>query len=437
MKRSFTTLLFIATLFLSLRLFPSCVEEPTVATAGQRVNEIVISLNWEDTKAVANDSDPDNSISGVDVYEYNSSGTLLEHFTLGSDELAYHEFSRRADPGTVRYYYVVANIDSESAAWLEQFGLRELGTEEALIPASAHNYSTHHPLMAGTVRCDFSSSGLVPLDLYRYMFKVNIGRIKVDFEDASLMGKDVYIKSVSLTNTSALYRLLGEDNSPLSRVGSPAFLFGPLSSPAYGDAFFGGLTSGYKSGPQSYESDAVISYTGQTGKLSGSFPVYLNLNYRKAPGVLYIDAAGDLFEATYHGYDTTSGQGQVCSSTDPSISHELTVDRSFYGIPQTPYYPERYLISSEYDTQGYYPRLVIETVIDGNTVYYPICLYGAQPNTVYDISDITLSGRGSRYSNFIERTYRMEVTMSVRPWTVATLSNMDMGYTSPNKYTIY
>ena len=398
---------------------------------------VTISLRTEGgTKGSGDGSGSGGSsatIGRVDVYEYDASGTFLEHFSLGSEDIQYMCFSRENSVGTVRLYYIVANLSPSCASYLEGFPLSGLCSEEAMIPLSQSGYSSAAPLLAGTVRCDFTRDGTVPVDLYRYMFKVSVGTITLDLENTPDMGKDVFVRSVSLINTAAVYKLTSEES--LSNVGQPRFLFGPTVSPEGGSTFFGGLTSGYRSGPEGYVWDGTLSLEGDV--LSGTYPIYQNLNYKKGRGVLYVDAVGDALTDSYYGFDNGNGEGRIGSSTDPGVSHTIEINRAFMGIPQTPYLSQYTDIVSEYDTQGFYPRLVIEIDLDGKTLFYPLGIICPQPGTHYLISDITLHGRGSDYSNFIERTYRMEVTMSVRPWTETTLSNMDLGYQGTNKYSLY
>lgn len=372
--------------------------------------------------------DGSTSISRVDVFEYDADGTYLEHFTLDGDGVRYLCFDRRYRPGTVRQYFVLANLGADCASHLEGLPLGDLSTEAAYIPLEGSGYRSGYELMAGSARCDFSAGGKVDIPLYRYMFKVSVESVTLDLEDGAGMNRDVFLRSISLINTSALYRLASGESASL--IGREEFLFGRSVTPQGGTAFFGGLPRGYRCGPVGYGPDAAITYEGTP------VPVYLNLNYRRGRGELFLDARGDVLSVTHRGFPAGSGEGRL-ASPEGTVPHTLTLGWEFLGIPQTPSLPLNTSVVSTFEGQGFHPRLVVELEVDGRTLFYPLAVVCPQPNTHYRISSLVLRGRGSDYSNFIEQTFRLDVTMSVQPWASATIPDMALGYQAPDKYSIH
>ena len=61
-----------------------------------------------------------------------------------------------------------------------------------------------------------------------------------------------------------------------------------------------------------------------------------------------------------------------------------------------------------------------------------------QPNALYTISNITLKGPGSEYSNFFERQFYGNISApTVLDWTDCTISNINVGYTDDTGTAIY
>ena len=59
--------------------------------------------------------------------------------------------------------------------------------------------------------------------------------------------------------------------------------------------------------------------------------------------------------------------------------------------------------------------------------FYPIPIIYPQPNTVYQVDKITITGEGSDYSNFFEEKYYATFTISVKDWDELEVNNIDVG----------
>ena len=73
-------------------------------------------------------------------------------------------------------------------------------------------------------------------------------------------------------------------------------------------------------------------------------------------------------------------------------------------------------------------RLIVELLIDGQSSFYPIEISMPQPNTIYEIENITIRSAGSEYSNFYEKKYNVECSVDIVPWQSVDIPNIDVGY---------
>lgn len=378
------------------------------------------------TKAVTIDEYDDATINRLDIFEFKMwNSKPIEHYSLTAAEIAAGEFTLQKPTDQTYRYLVVANGGPLAMARLEKQS-----------PASGE-YSTpdYHRLpeayggadcvpMGAILQVSYSSDHSEEINLYRYMYRVDVGSITANFDNPVWMGKDVFVKRIALINVFQAfpyYYWVGSYSSftPLN------CLFGGKTSYNSNEPFFGGITTdAWRIMGNSIGTDnSVYMYDGNGG--SESYTLNLNNNYRAAAGTLRITATGDLLDATVQSYDNSEGEGRLCSSTNPSQSHTLTVNKSFYAIPGTAECGN-FGITQTYNNQNAYPKLVIELSVNGNTVFYPIQMYYPQPNTVYSLSSITLKGSGSSYSNFIEEKTPVEYSMAVAPWTDITISNIDV-----------
>ena len=382
--------------------------------------------NIATTKAVTSGVYDDASINRLDIFEFKFwNSKPAEHYMLTAEEIEAGEFTLEKPTGQTYRYLVVANGGPMAMARLE----------EEYPANSAYSTPGYHRLpeayggadsvpMGAILQVSYNSDHSEDINLYRYMYRVDVGSITANFDNPVWMSKDVFVKRIALINVfGALpyYYWVGNYSSfdPMT------CLFGGKTSYNSSKPFFGGITTdAWKGITTSTGGDnSVYMYDGNGG--TESYTLNLNNNYRAAAGTLRITATGDLLDATVQSYDNSEGEGRLCSSTNPSQSHTLTVNKSFYAIPGTAECGN-FGITQTYNNQNAYPKLVIELDVNGSTVFFPIQMYCPQPNTVYSLNSITLKGSGSSYSNFIEEKTPVEYSMAVAPWTDITIDNIDI-----------
>lgn len=142
--------------------------------------------------------------------------------------------------------------------------------------------------------------------------------------------------------------------------------------------------------------------------------------------MLNVDAPGYMCDATTHYF--TGETGRVCSSTNPSQSHILNVNREFYIYPIGRNSYGTYMCTN-FEGQDDTIKMVIVVEINGTTYYYPYRTMYVQPNSRYLVHNITLKGLGSTYSNFYLKKYSATMApMSVGEWQELEVDNINLGY---------
>ena len=164
---------------------------------------------------------------------------------------------------------------------------------------------------------------------------------------------------------------------------------------------------------------------GGPGILNQEYPRTINNNYQIEKGVLNIDATGKYLTATCQSYNVASGQGRLAMA-GVTTAQSMSVGKSLYGFMGRGCF-STYSAVSAYNKQQPYPKLVIELSIDGVSRFYPIPIIYPQPNTVYQVDKITITGEGSDYSNFFEEKYYATFTISVKDWDELEVNNIDVG----------
>ena len=386
------------------------------------------------TKAAATiGSYNDDTIARIDIYCYEDDYTLPVHSVLTGDDIE-TGFTQEELENTHRSFLVFANLNAAVAGWYETRTMSQLQSRQDSFMPLDLLYTPHQLVMAGYKEFYFTSDKTETIDLYRYMARVDLSQIQVDFTDASLMSKDVFVKNVAFVNVFRCARLVYHLET-YSYEESPYFFWGGEDTVYH--AFGGEDTGIYGFSRFNYMSDTFTAGSG-TGALAGTWNALYNDNTYKAKGVLNIDVNGNLKDAVVQSYDTSQGEGRVCSSTDPSVSHTLNVNKSFYLMPGA-MYSGSFDMLTPYTGQNPHTKLVIELSIDGDSYFYPILCYALQPNTVYQISKIKLKGLGSEYSNFYELVmdYDVSLDMSVQDWNTESLGEMSGGYLPGHKEEIY
>ena len=388
--------------------------------------------NLPSTKAVTTGSIDDAAINRIDIFEYNGDYVVSLHHTLTAEELASKSFHLQYPYGSVRGYLVLANVSEAICTTIESLSISELQYQRFRLQDLFDG--THYP-MVGMAYVNYTSDQDVSVDLRHYMYRVDVGNIRVNFDDESWMSKDVFVKNIALINVPAT-GYVAKPGYNLSDFGSPMTrMFGNTLAIYDETPIFGNLEAGYAGFETTDYSSSVSAYNPSTGSNS-SVSRQLNCNVRWAAGLLNITATGALLTATYHNYNTGSGEGRVCSSTNPSQSHTLAVNKSFYGWHGC-CNNGQYALLNIYGNQNAFPKLVVELSVDGVSYFYPIQMYYPQPNTVYSIEQITLKSAGSNYSNFYEKMMEMDMSISVSSWTDVDIANINAGYTDEHHTGIY
>lgn len=372
------------------------------------------------TKASAIGATDEDAISRIDVYEYEPYGSsnYPAHYQLTAAELASGEFHLQYPTGTTRQYLFFANLPESVADKITNTTAYNLSGVQVRMQDLWDG--VHFP-MADFAYVNYNNDKTLNIYLNRYHYRVDVGDVKIDFDDASWMNKTVYVKTVALINVANTYVFSSLSNSCYSHDDGLTMLFGDSRTAEDGKPYFGGLTSGRRG------FDAYSGYSGYTycfnfsGGSSISTPNLYNNNIYKAKGVFTLDAPSTALEnAVVQRYNTGSGEGRITST--------LSVNRSFYAWASA-YESGSWGILQTFSNQNTYTKLVVELLIDGVSHFYPIQIFRPQPNTIYKLDRITIRSEGSEYANFFEKLISMDAEISVLPWEEVDIANIDTGYT--------
>ena len=380
------------------------------------------------TKALDSDDVPvTDGLHRLDLYVFHEDEPLLdEHIVLEPDPSGITTYSFKEKKGERLGVLAIGNLDEDTAKLLEGKTLAQLNNDndpEAWIVLSANNFATDRIVMVGANDYQFTKDGNVSIELRRLMYRIDIGKIIVAPENDELLGKEIYVKNIALTNICNYFVPLNSDS--IGHFYSWYLFFGNEYNL---DNALGAVERGfefYKNAPKGWNANGSFTLEGP-GILNGSFPYMINSNFQKDPGVLNVDATGVLKEVTHQQYNNAVGEGLMVQAGDMDASHSMNVDKCFYGFMGRGVFNE-YSIVSEYKSQNIYPKLVIELSIDGKSWFYPIPLIHPQPNTVYKIDNITIKDYGSEYSNFFPIKYVVDYTIKVAEWSEITIENMNVG----------
>ena len=400
------------------------------------------------TRAENIDTDEtDDFIDRIDMYEYNKDGDMIRHeFWHDSEGLDLSTINPKSYDlyDNVHTWVFLANLDPDSAEYLAGLNADEIGNmPTGIIPLSAGNFRLHKPIMGGTAEADFRKDETISVVLYRYLTKIEISNIKADFDDPSLYDKEIKIKKIALTNYTNALRLLnssakdvgGSDQNVLG-VGYTKF-----SNPAFGNLYhmenscneWEMKNSRFEDGKNSLD----LSQYGGKGKLLEQYPYILNRNMKLQKGELHLDAEYDQYIASVHEF--AENEGILCSSTDKTLSHTVTVDKVFYTIPVEWHFTS--ILYGSLTSQDDIQKLVIEVDFDGTSYFYIISLAELNAGMIYKVGTINLKSLGSEYSNIYEEKVdpnnEAATTISgVGEWSETELSEMNVGYTVDG-YNIY
>ena len=363
----------------------------------------------------------------LDLYVFHKNEPILdEHIVLEPDPSGITIYSFKEKKGERLGLLAIGNLDEDTSELLEGKTLEQLSNEndpETWIVLSANNFSTDRIVMVGANDYQFIEDGSLTIELRRLMYRIDINKITIAPENDELLGKEIFIKNIALTNVCNYFVPLRSDE--IGHFYSWYLFFGNEYNLT--DAL-GGLEYGfehYRNDPRNWEPNGVFTMKGP-GKLNDTFPFIINSNYKKDPGILNIDATGILKDITHQEYDNQSGEGLIVPSGDMADSHSMNIGKCFYGYMGKGIF-SNYDIVTDYNKQNDYPKLVIELSIDGKSWFYPIPLIHPQPNTVYKIENITIKDYGSEYSNFFPIKYVVDYTIKVAEWNEVGIDNMNVG----------
>ena len=320
-----------------------------------------------------------------------------------------------------------ANLDADTAELLSGHNLSDFADDYNMpcpIVWTANNFDFDRIPMVGARDTYFNSDCTVEIELRRLMWRIDLGSIVYDPEDEGLRGKDVFVKNIAITN-------IGNHFNPTKSNSIGHFytwyLFFGNDGTGTSAGGFGGINDGfrfYTNAPRGW-SQAGTWNPGGPGILNQDYPRTVNNNWKVAKGVLNIDATGKYLTATCQTYDVANGQGRLATAGN-TAAQSMTVGKSLYGFMGRGCF-SNYSAVSAYNDQVQYPKLVLELVIDGVSKFYPICITYPQPNTVYQVGQITIVGEGSDYSNFIEQKFYATFNIAVKDWDELEVSNIDVG----------
>ena len=378
------------------------------------------------TKANAiSDIGIDDVVKRLDLYIFYEKGTKPnEHVTYfpQEDDTITHKI--KALNGERSAILALANLDEDTAKHFEGKSLKQLKQKDCSIILSAGNFAFDRIPMIGSSSYyhDAYGNGTAEIILRRLMTRLNFKQLVVDFVDPSLVGKEVKVRNIAIINAMNFFVPIRNDDLYYlsSTYGTLGYIDSRLTNA------FGGVEIGcaYRGDYSSSEYNSPIQMNGP-GKLNGSFTHIFNRNYKNNAEELNIDAEGIFKEALVQQYDTESGGGVIVSSGDNTQVHTFDVNKCFYTYFRTGAWPET--LPCDFNKQAESIKLVIELLIDDEVWFYPIQLRDIQPNMVYNIEKVTIRNTGSKYANFIEKKYRCDFTVSIKPWTTMDINNLFVG----------
>ena len=389
------------------------------------------------TKAGAIGALDDEGIDRIDVYEFDCSSSSYwncypEHYVLTRAELEEGVFHVQCPTNARKGYLFYANLPAAIAGKIANtYGsnLRNLN-----IRAMDWYDGTGGVPMGGTQSVYFNADQTVDVSLERFFYRVDVGEIVADFDNAAWMEKDVFVKNIALINTVAFTAPGGAYLYTFTPGNIDNAIFGAWQTTTADRPFFGGLET-VKTGNAIEDNTSYTCWNPATGSNVNQTSL-MNRNKNSASGVLNITATGTWLANTVQTYDTAAGEGRICSSTNSSQSHTLTVNKSFYGLKGC-VSNGNFSILSTSSQQNAFPKLVVELSVDGRTYFYPIQMYCPMHNVAYQISRITLKSDGSNYSNFYEIRQAVQANVAVANWNESEIGNINLGYADDEGTSIY
>ena len=391
---------------------------------------VLISASGAKTKAYnTSDLTLTDGVQRLDLYIFHQTASDDDrHVTITPDESGTTEFKIKEKKGERVGIIAMANLDADTAELLSGHTLSDFEDDYNMpcpIVWTANNFDFDRIPMVGARDAYFTGDSTVEIELRRLMWRIDIGSIVYDPEDESLRGKDVFVKNIAITNIGNHFN--PTKSNSIGHFYTWYLFFGNGEYSGSSTGAFGGIDDGfrfYTNAPKGWSQSGTWN-PGGPGILNQEYPRTINDNYQKAKGVLNIDATGKYLAATCQTYDIANGEGRLATAGNTSVQ-SMTVGKSLYGFMGRGCFSV-YSAVSAYNKQVQYPKLVLELVVDGKSRFYPVCITYPQPNTVYQVGTITITGEGSDYSNFIEERYYATFTISVKDWDELEVSNINVG----------
>ena len=357
-----------------------------------------------------------DKVNRLDVYYYGINGEFYGHESFcGEDVLSQQVSVTMEERNYVRFLFL-ANLPEDLATYIGRITKLDI-TTHIYFPFEEQE-SLDYPIMGATQLVKFTSDQSVKVDLYRYTYNLDIGRITAGFTVESMKNKEIAVKRIILINTSNQYDLVHNLSSDM-----PESIYGKLQTFDY--EILGGGNTGYAVGPTIMrQEEFIMTYEGLRDDWSGEYSCSLNDNYFNFySGEVRITDRDIVKEATIITLDKNNIIGL---SDDNTLNTVLEVNKTLTGLAAEylPHLP----INGGRNNQDNVLKLVIEVEIDGKIMFYPIHLMTPQPNTIYHIENIILKGVPSDHCNYYPVTYDVCAGMGlVTSASEVTVGDMGLG----------
>lgn len=338
----------------------------------------------------------DDKVERLDIYYYDSKRDLLGHeILIGGDALNQQVVIPMAEKKRC-YFLAFANLHEDIATYITHVSMK-YGTYPHIYFPFEFQKGLDYPVMGATAQVYMDSDKEVILDLYRYSYKIELGRITADFTIGSMKNKPVTVKRIVLINCGNKYDLLRKFDAEM-----PESIYGSVNTFDYeifgggnkGYYLIGGYIGNYSSFRMEFENlreDWDIEYNSS----------YNTNNENKTAGTIIIDAKGIAEQASVI---NLSDNTIIGTSDDNLLNTTIDVNKTLTGLVANYTSAPKPLNVGIYD-QDNTLKLVIEVEVDGTTMFYPIQILQPQPNTLYRIENITLKGAPSPYCNVYPVSY--------------------------------
>ena len=410
---------YILFLGIAISAFLTSCEKPVVENISEGTIEttthtITIGFNSPIELQTKSGNTYDN-VGRLDIYYYNISDNLLGHESFSGEDAMNQQISITMEEGSSINVLVLANLPDDLATYIgriDSFGI----TTKIHFPFEEQE-SLYYPIMGATKYIKFTSNQSVKIDLYRYTYNINIGKVTADFTVASMKNKEIAVKRIMLINTSNQYELVSNLSSNM-----PESIYGKLVT--FDHEILGGGTSGYEVGSTLMRSSKfTMTYDGLREDWAKQYACLLNDNYLNlVPGRVNITDKEIVKKATII---TLESNNIIGHADDNSLDKVLEVNKTLTGLAgkYLPHLP----INGGRNNQDNVLKLVVEVEINGDLMFYPIHLLAPQPNTIYHIENITLKGEPSPNCNFYPANYDTDLSVSINTASETVVSDITVG----------